>query len=250
MNGYNPYSLKDKVILVTGASSGIGRATAIESAKMGATVIITGRDEERLNETFEQLGAGNHQQIIADLSNEEDMVCLIDGIPLIHGLVSNAGITKVLMTAFINQKDLSNILNINTIVPVLLIQKMLKKKKIAKEASIVFTSSIAGTYHIAPGRAMYAASKAAIDAFMKTAALELASKRIRCNSVNPGMVYTNLMGRDIALDEQTQKDIQTYPLRRYGKPEEIAYAIIYLLSDAASWITGTSLVIDGGKTLQ
>lgn len=250
MSGYNPYSLKGKTILVTGASSGIGKATAIECSKLEANVIITGRNSERLNEAFAELATGNHLLINADLSNEEELQHLVNSIPEIDGLVNNAGITKLLMTSFINRKDLSEILEVNTIAPILLTQKLLKHKKIKKNASIVFTSSIAGNNHASPGRGMYATSKAAITAFMKNAAIDLASKGIRCNSVNPGMIFTNLMGHNLEFDEQSIKDMKTYPLKRYGRPEEVAYAIIYLLSSASSWVTGTSIVIDGGKTLQ
>jgi NAD(P)-dependent dehydrogenase (short-subunit alcohol dehydrogenase family) len=250
MSEYNPYSLKGKAILVTGASSGIGRATAIECSKMGAKVIITGRNQERLNETFKELKNEGHLQVIAELSNKEELEHLVDFIPEIDGFVNNAGITKLLTTPFINKKDISEILEINTIVPILLTQKLLKRKKIRKNASIVFTSSIAGNYYTSPGRGMYATSKSAITAFMKNAALELAPKGIRCNSVAPGMILTNIMGHNLEIDEQSIRDMQTYPLKRYGRPEEVAYAIIYLLSNAAAWVTGTSLIIDGGKTLQ
>ena len=247
---YNPYSLKGKTILITGASSGIGRATAIECSKMGAQVIITGRNKERLNETFKALKNDGHLQVIAELSDENDLLNLVNSIPEIDGLVNNAGLTKLLMTSFINKKDLSEILSVNTIAPILLTQKLLKNKKIKKKASVVFVSSIAGNNRASLGNGMYATSKAAINAFMKNAALELAPKRIRCNSVAPGMVLTNIMGLDLAIDEQSKKDMQTYPLKRYGTPEEIAYAIVYLLSDATAWVTGISLVVDGGKTLQ
>jgi len=250
MNTYNPYSLQGKTVLITGASSGIGRATAIECSKMGASVVVTDRDEARLNETIEQLEGSGHTQIVADLSKEEDLSHIVNCTPEIDGFVNNAGITKVMMVAFINKKDLTELLEINTIAPIILTQKLLKNKKIRKNASIVFTSSIAGIGYTSPGRGMYSASKSAINAFMKTVALELAPKKIRCNSISPGMVNTNILGYDLERDEQTIKDMQTYPLKRYGKPEDIAHAIIYLLSDAASWVTGTTLVIDGGKTLQ
>jgi Dehydrogenases with different specificities (related to short-chain alcohol dehydrogenases) len=250
MNTYNPYSLQGKTVLITGASSGIGKATAIECSKMGALIVITDRDEARLNETIEQLEGGGHTQLVADLSKEDDLSHIANCIPEIDGLVNNAGITKLMMTSFIKRQDLSEILEINTIAPIILIQKLLKEKKLKKNSSIVFTSSIAGIFRASLGNGMYSASKSAINAFMKTIALELAPKKIRCNSVNPGMVNTNILGYNLEQDEQALKDMQTFPLKRYGKPEEIAHAIIYLLSDAASWVTGTALVIDGGKTLQ
>ena len=165
------------------------------------------------------------------------------------GLVNNAGISKLLPIQFINEQDLTNILQVNAIAPILLTQKIYKKKKINRGGSIVFTSSIGGVFRVTPGNAMYGVSKGAINVFMKSSALEMATKGIRCNSVNPGMVNTHLINRGVYTDEDRERDINTYPLKRYGEPEEVAYSIIYLLSDASAWVTGISLVIDGGVTL-
>jgi NAD(P)-dependent dehydrogenase (short-subunit alcohol dehydrogenase family) len=246
---YNPFSLVGKTILITGASSGIGRTTAIECSKMGATIIITARNEERLNETFERLEGEGHQKIIADLTVMDDIDGLVNTIPLLDGLVNNAGTIKTLPVQFINEDDLNAILNANTIAPVFLTQRLYKKKKFNKSASIVFTSSIGGVYKATPGNSMYGMSKSALNSFMKTAALEFASRGIRCNSVNPGMVETPLINRGTYSQEDKEKDIARYPLKRYGQPQDVAYGIIYLLSDASSWVTGTSLVIDGGVTV-
>ncbi len=249
---YNPFSLKGKTILVTGASSGIGRATAIECAKMGARLILTARNEERLKQTLQSLEAiegEGHQMILADLSDSGEIDKLVNGIPQLDGLVNNAGISKLLPIQFINEQDLTNILQVNAIAPILLTQKIYKKKKINRGGSIVFTSSIGGVFRVTPGNAMYGVSKGAINVFMKSSALEMATKGIRCNSVNPGMVNTHLINRGVYTDEDRERDINTYPLKRYGEPEEVAYSIIYLLSDASAWVTGISLVIDGGVTL-
>jgi NAD(P)-dependent dehydrogenase (short-subunit alcohol dehydrogenase family) len=235
--------LKNKTILITGASSGIGRATAIECSKLGAQVIITARNREKLQETFSQLEGDGHKKIIADLTITED-------IDQLHGLVNNAGINKLLLPQFINEKDLNMTFQVNTIAPILLTQKLLKKKKLQKGSSIVFTSSVAGVYSVTPGNSMYSASKGAINGFMKNIALDLLDKGIRCNSVNPGMVETNIMEHGMVTEEQLEEHKKKYPLGRFGKPEEIAYAIIYLLSDAASFVNGTSLVIDGGVTIK
>jgi NAD(P)-dependent dehydrogenase (short-subunit alcohol dehydrogenase family) len=127
---------------------------------------------------------------------------------------------------------------------------LVKKKKIAKGGSIVYTSSTGNVFNAEIANGIYGATKCAIDGFMRTAALELAAKGIRCNSVNPGMTNTPAIhGLGSITTEQLEKDAQRYPLKRYGKPEEIAYGIIYLLSDASSFITGTALKIDGGVTL-
>ena len=250
---YNPFSLENKVILVTGASSGIGRTTAIECSKMGASVIVTGRNEIRLKETFDSLDnsfSQNHQMVISDLSSEENVYSFADSLPSIDGASLNAGIVKTLPVKFINSKDLSDVLNTNLVGPVLLIQRLLKIKKISKGCSIVFTSSISGVMVSTIGNTMYGISKGGLNAFMKGFALEMAANGIRSNSVNPGYVATSILSSGIISDEQLKKNLSMYPLGRFGRPKDIAYAIIYLLSDASSWVTGHSLVIDGGVILK
>jgi NAD(P)-dependent dehydrogenase (short-subunit alcohol dehydrogenase family) len=248
MANSNPFSLENKTVLITGASSGIGRATAIECSNMGAKVIITARNEERLDETFSQLCGTGHSKIIADLTVNEEIDKLVETINQLDGLVNNAGIGKLHPIQFINEEELTNTLKINTIAPFLLTQKLYKRKKFNKNASIVFTSSVAGNFCITPGNTAYGMSKSALNAFMEYAALEMGAKGIRCNCVNPGRVETPLINDGTLSEDDLAKDIEKYPLKRYGKPEEIAYGIIYLLSDASSFITGTSLVIDGGLT--
>ncbi len=246
---YNPFSLQNKTVLITGASSGIGRATAIECSRMGAKVCLWGRNEQRLEETFSLLDGEGHSFHVVDLTNEEEVIREVDQLPLLDGCVNNAGITKTQMIQHFSLSDFKRILDVNTISSILIVRQLIKKRKLNKGASIVFTSSIS-TMRASVGRGLYAASKAGLDAFMRTIALELAHKNIRCNGVNPGMVHTNLLGIDVLKEDQYQEDMQKYPLKRYGKPEEIAYAIVYLLSDASAWTTGASLVIDGGKSIQ
>lgn len=246
---YNPFSLDRKIILITGASSGIGKATAIECSKLGATVIITGRNEERLQSTINELEGNGHQYVVADLLNSNDLDRLATEVPKLDGLVNNAGILITSPVKFIKEEDLSNVIQVNTIAPILLTQRLIKNKKMSKSSSIVFTSSISGLTISFFGNAMYSTSKAAINGFVKNAALELATRKIRVNSVNPGMIKTNFSSDSVS-EEQLKEDEATYPLKRYGKPEEVAYSIIYLLSDAAQWVTGTNLIIDGGISLK
>ena len=243
---YNPYSLKGKVILITGASSGIGRSTAIECSKMGAKVIITARNEERLKETLSQLEGEGHQMILADLSLNEDIDALVSQLPVLDGVVNNAGFTKMRPVLQINEQVFKEIMQVNTYAPIMLTQKIIKKKKL-KQGSIVFTSSMAALKS-SPANSMYGCSKAAISIFVKNAAQEFASKQIRVNAVCPSMVDTDIMKDDMLSMEQIAANKASYPLGRWGKPEEIAWAIIYFLSDASQWITGVNLVIDGGKT--
>lgn len=249
---YNPFSLRGKNVLVTGASSGIGRATAIECSRLGARLFLTGRNEERLKCTYDALDGweNRHQMFVADLRQPDDLLNLVCSLPILDGCVNNAGIGKTLPMQFLSLNELENIFNINCFSPMLLTKELVRKKKLCKSSSLVYTLSIAGNYNILPGNSIYGCTKAALSAFVKYAALELSSKGIRCNGVCPGMVQTPFIDRKAFSDEDLAKDIEKYPLKRYGMPEEVAHAIIYLLSDAATWVTGTNLVIDGGRSLK
>ena len=244
---YNPYSLEGKTILVTGASSGIGRATAIECSKMGATVVITARNEERLKEALSALEGKGHKMILCDLTNDDEVNNLVEECPELDGLVCNAGINKLVPIRMMKAVDMSNIFSVNTFSPIFLLQKLTKKKKIKDDSSVVFTSSISGIGAAAVGESMYIASKGAISAFVKAAALEYSKKGVRVNAVCPGMVKTD-MSDAYELNEGDNEDLKNYPLGRYATPEDISWSIIYLLSNASSWVTGTNMIIDGGLT--
>jgi NAD(P)-dependent dehydrogenase (short-subunit alcohol dehydrogenase family) len=246
---YNPFFLDEKTILVTGASSGIGKAIALECSKMGASVVITGRNEERLAQTFELLEGGNHKKVVCDLSSEESIIDLSEQLSGLNGIVYAAGIVKTLPFQFISSKEIKNIFDVNFFAPVLLSQSLIKAKKIVKDASIVFISSIDGTVAVHTGNSMYAASKGAVTAISRNMAVDLAPKNIRVNCILPGTVETPLIHAGDITQEQLNENAKLYPLKRFGKPEEIAYAAIFLLSDASAWTTGANLVIDGGYTL-
>ncbi len=251
MEGYNPFSLKGKTILITGGAGGIGSAAALTCIELGARVIITDIREDGLRTTLASLPTSMTGEpnlcFTADLTDAEQLVALVDFCPKIDGLVCNAGVMKLTLTQFITEEELTRIQRINLNAPILLTRSLLKKKKINKGGSIVFTASAAGIYRVSIGNGIYATTKCGIDAFMRTVALEMGPKRIRCNSVNPGMVETALIGS--FTEEQKEKEKLNYPLRRFAKPEDIAYGIVYLLSDASSFVTGTALKIDGGMTL-
>ena len=247
---YNPFSLVGKTILITGASSGIGRTTAIECSKMGATLVLTGRNEAALIETQAQLIGENHTYVVADLSDEKNCEELIKQLPILDGCVSNAGIGKMLPVQFYSLDVLEDVFKINSFAPMLLLKHLVKKKKLRNPSSVVFTASISGYTNVAPANGIYGASKSALSAYMKYAALELANKGIRCNAVHPGRVNTPLIVNRLLTQEDVVKDIEQYPLKRYAEPEEVAYAIIYLLSDASAFVTGSNLVIDGGRSLK
>jgi len=246
---YNPFSLKGKTILVTGASSGIGQETAIQCSKFGAKVFITARNEERLKETMSQLEGEGHQMIMAELTNQEDIERLVGEVPALQGLVLSAGKGTTSPFPFSTRDKYDEIFNVNFFAPVELLRLLVKKKKLEKGSSVVFVSSIGGVKSFQLGNGIYGASKAALSSTMKFCAKELATKKIRVNSVNPGMVNTKLIQGGTISEEQHKLDMEKYPLKRYGEPEDIAYGIIYLLSDASSWVTGHSLVIDGGYTI-
>lgn len=247
----NQFSLEEKTVLVTGSTSGIGRTTAIECSKMGAKVIVTGRNKERAEETLSLLVGEGHQVIIADISTNEGIESLVSELPVLDGCVNNAGYNIMQLVPFIKRGDLDALFNVNAQAPIFLTHRIVKSKKLAKGASIVFTSSISARGVCSPGNGLYSATKAALTAFMRNAAIDLSGKKIRCNSVAPGMIETPLKeGKTAITDEQWQTNLQLYPLGRFGQPEDVANAIIFLLSDASSWITGTEIVVDGGRSLK
>jgi NAD(P)-dependent dehydrogenase (short-subunit alcohol dehydrogenase family) len=246
----NPFGLENKTILVTGASSGIGKATAIECSKLGANLIITGRDQARLDDTMQKLESSRHLRFIADLNQNDQLTGMVDQLPALNGIVCNAGIAIPKLFAFTSNDELHSIFNSNFFSNVSLLRELIQKKKLSKNASVVFVSSIAGNFITSPGSSIYGASKAAITALSKGLALELSGKGIRVNSVSAGMIETNIMNESSISAQDLEEDKKKYPLGRYGKPEDVSYAIIYLLSDASSWLTGTNILLDGGYTLK
>ena len=245
---YNPFSLEGKTILVTGASSGIGRQTAIECSKMGAQVIVCGRNQDRLNETLSLMTGEGHISFLGDLLDENVIKQLVQEIPNIDGSVLAAGQGLTLPVLFSTREKFDEIFNINFFSNVELMRLLVKKKKINAQGSVVFIVSISGTMQYEPGNAIYGAAKAALNSIIHFAAIELAQKKLRINGICPGMIETPLIHRSIISEDQLKKDVENYPLKRYGLPKDVAMGAIYLLSDASSWVTGHSLVIDGGLT--
>lgn len=249
----NPFSLENKTVLITGASSGIGRACAVECARAGASVTLTGRDESRLAGTLSEIrkiSEAEHFCVPADLTDDADFEKLLAAVPApLDGVVHSAGISLLRPFPFTSPKNLEKILKLNTLVPLELTRQLLKRNSVKNGASVVFVSSVAGTQIACVGQTAYAASKAALCGAAKAMALELAYQKIRVNCICPGGIETPIHELNGLSEEQLVEDRKLYPLARYGTPEEVAYAAIYLLSDAAAWITGTQLVIDGGYTL-
>lgn len=242
----NKFSLIGKTILVTGASSGIGRGIAIACAEQGACVVLTGRNEARLKETLRMMcDVEKHCIFSADMTDATQRQVLVERLPELNGLVQCAGVMNRVPCKSLGQEDIDSVFAPNVEAPMLLQAELLQERKIKKGASIVYMASIAPR-SAETGNALYSASKAAIIAYAKCLSLELAPRRIRVNCISPAMVWTNL-ALNGATKEELEQDQATYPLKRYGKPEDVANTAVYLLSDASSWMTGSNVEITGGK---
>lgn len=245
MTTFNPFTLEGKTILVTGASSGIGRGIAIACSKMGATVIINGRNEQRLAETMTEMQGEENLSLAADLSDSKSLTEMVSRLPKLDGIVHCAGIGQRVLCKQLQEADLDTMMDVNFKAPVMLQTEILKHKKINKGASIVFIASIASDSP-SIGNAIYSASKGAIISYANCLALELAPRQIRVNCILPAMIWTDLILKGGITEEELKEDEKKYPLKRYGKPEDIANLSIYLLSNAAAWMTGSSIKITGG----
>jgi NAD(P)-dependent dehydrogenase (short-subunit alcohol dehydrogenase family) len=237
--------LSGKSFLITGASSGIGKDAAILLAENGAKIIITGRDESRLNGTFAALKGTDHKKIIADITNENELTELVNQIPELDGIVFSAGITGYMPAKFINHKHIDEFFDINFKAPVILTQKLLAKRKIKKGASLVYISSIATKYPYFGG-AMYTSSKMALEGYCKTLAVELGPDGTRVNCISPAMVKTTMLenASDVVSKESIEGFKKLHPLG-FGEPRDVSSAILFFLSDASKWITGQNLILGG-----
>jgi NAD(P)-dependent dehydrogenase (short-subunit alcohol dehydrogenase family) len=244
MNNLNPFSLENKNILVTGASSGIGKAVAIACARMGASVVLNGRNIVRLQETLQAMHSGNHIVAPADILDSSSLNGLVNAMPSLDGIVHCAGVANRVPCKNITQSDIDFVMRTNMDAPMLLQASLLSSKKVSKGASIVFIASRAAESP-SMGNAIYSASKGALISYAKCLALELAPRLIRVNCICPGMVWTELITK--VLDEETLREAeQKYPLKRFGRVEDIANLAVYLLSNASTWMTGESINISGG----
>ena len=235
-------NLEGRRFLVTGASSGIGRETAKQIAARGATVILTGRDQERLEQTKAALSPGEHIAVGGDLKNVQEIYALVDACEQIDGVVHCAGIKGLAPLKLTSEKFLDEVLAANFKSAVLITQRLVAKSRLKSGGSVVIVSSISAHTGTA-GAGPYSASKAALEGFMKAVALELLAKKIRINALAPGLVRTEMFLAEEAdwLNEQEKK----YPLG-LGAPEDVANAAIFLLSDASAYMTGATIVMDGG----
>ena len=244
--------IRGQRILVTGASSGIGRATAVLLASHGAQLILVGRSEQRLADTHQMLAGDGHAIVPKDLSQADSipawMKQLAAEFGLLRGVAHCAGIQEVSPVRFLKDEAFSHMMNINVNSAVQLAKGFRQKSVVDEKGSLVLVSSVIGLVGQA-GVAAYSASKGALCALTRCIALEFAAEGIRVNSVAPGIVETEMTRefRSKLSNDQFAALRSEYPLG-LGQPDDVANAIVFLLSDAARWITGTSLVVDGGYT--
>lgn len=246
---FNPFSLEGKTILVTGAASGMGKATAIACSKMGARIVGADFNEAGMMATFEELEGKDHAKFVIDLSKEDTWNELINNTPVLDGIANCAGIANMNPFMFVDRQEFDKVFNINFFGPVLLNKKILKAKKLNKGGSIVFVASMDGARIVHAGNSVYSASKSALVGMSRNMAIDLAPKKIRVNCILPGTTDTPLIRTGNVTEESLAEVAKTFPLKRFGTAEDMAYGIIYLLSDASSFVTGTELTIDGGYTI-
>lgn len=250
---FNPMSLEGKRILVTGASSGIGRETSIILSKLGAEVVLVARNRERLNETYSMLEGNGHSIYEYDLEQLDSIPKFLKDIAseqgLLSGLFHSAGIEATLALNVIKEEKIQSVFKSSAYASLMLAKGFSHKSVRQEVASIVFMSSAAGLTG-SRGLTLYSASKAAIDGAVRAMAVELSDKNIRVNSIAAGMVKTEMYKAYIkqASIEAVGKRMEDH-LLGFGLPEDVAMAVAFLLSDASKWITGTTMVVDGGFTI-
>ncbi|WPP01289.1 SDR family oxidoreductase [Pseudomonas sp. HR96] len=241
------FSLSGKTILVTGASSGIGRQIALSCAEAGASLVISGRDSARLHQVLEELVPGEHRALLADLNQDAELEALVQEAGKIDGIVHCAGFAALAPVRLISRAHIESQLGTNLVGPLLLTRQLLLRNLIREGGSILFISSISA--HIGVhGVAAYSASKGAVEAMTRVLAMEVAKKKIRANCLAPGLVQTPLLEAAKSTAGGLDHTLAQYPLG-VGQPEDVANAAVFFLSPASRWITGTTLVMDGGHTV-
>lgn len=250
----NPFDLTGKTIVISGASSGIGRQCAITCASMGATVVALGRNEDRLDETIQQLDfPERHCSYTVDLAYASEVAIvvaqLVAKVGRVHGLLNVAGISTTLLLKSLSDEKLEEFFRNNVFSAIHLTKEITRMGHFAKDGgSIVFFSSVMGSYGEV-GKSLYAMTKGALQSGARSLACELAAKNIRVNTISPGLIITPINENlPHITDPEKRKKLEEMHLLGLGNPEDVANACVYLLSDASRWVTGTNLFVDGGYT--
>lgn len=248
------FSLQNKTILITGASSGIGRQCAMSCEQKGAALILLGRDQKRLEETMGLMkDKARHITYSIDLCEFDTVETLMDDIiqkkGKINGLIHAAGISTTLPFKMMNPEKLEYFFRTNVFAAMNLTRFALKKTCISDEGgSVVFISSVMGMVG-ETGKSLYGMTKGALIAAVRSLSLEYGPRRIRFNCISPGVVETPMSQKSVySQDEASLSYIKSLHPLGIGLPDDIANACIYLLSDASKWVTGTNLIVDGGYT--
>lgn len=247
----NPLDLSGKNILVTGASSGIGKGIAVFLSKIGANIIMVARNEDKLEAVMKELEPGSHSYYLYDLSNLDGIEKMMDNVlkdgRKLNGLVHSAGISKTVPLQYLKLSDMNNIMSLNLYSFIELVKQFSKRKNNDNGGSIVAISSISAKAG-ARGLTAYAASKGALDSAIKSMALELVLKNIRINAISPAMIKTEIYDSllDIVNNNDFERDLKKRQIMGVGEPQDVAHAAAFLLSDCSSFITGTSMIVDGG----
>jgi len=246
---YNPFTIEGRTILITGAASGMGKATSLLCAKMGAKVILADFNNDGLNATLTELDGEGHQAYTINLADDSSWEYMLAEMPVVNGIASCAGIANMNPFPFINQIELDKVFHVNFFGPVMLVNKLLKAKKLDKGSSVVFVSSVDGPKIVHAGNSVYSAAKNALVGMARNLAIDLAGKKIRVNCILPGTTDTPLIRTANVTEEMLADAAKQFPLKRFGTAEDMANAIVYLLSDGSSFVTGTELTVDGGYSI-
>lgn len=248
-------NLNGKNIIITGASSGIGKECAISCSEVGANVVIVGRNEARLQDTFDSLKGENNLQIQQDVTSYDKLEMIViesvNKLGKIDGFIHCAGVEKTIPLKNMNPEKYEDLFAVNTI-SALELARILSNKKYCNPmgASFIFISSVMANLG-AMGKVGYCSSKSALISASKAMAIELAPKKIRVNCLLPGMVETEMVKKMIEeLPEESVNEIRAKHPLGFGKTSDIANVCIFLLSDLSKWITGTEIIIDGGYSCQ
>ena len=227
----------------------MGKATALTCSQMGAKVIAADYNANGLQATMQELSGNENCSFVINLADESSWQAMLIEMPMVDGIANCAGIANMNPFPFVSNDEINRVFSINFTGPVMLVNALLKKKKLNKGGSVVFVSSVDGPKVVHAGNSVYSASKNALVGMARNMAVDLAGKKIRVNCVLPGTTDTPLIRTDNVTEEMLNEAKKAFPLKRLGTPNDMANAIIYLLSDGSSFVTGTEIVVDGGYSL-